>query len=100
MTIEKNDKGELVPKRVQNGWRICIDYMKLNSVTRKDHFPISFIDQMLDMPTSKPYFNFLDGSNHIPIALEDQDKTTLTYPVGTIMFRRVSFRLCNAPGGR
>ncbi|CAN6576866.1 unnamed protein product [Malus baccata var. baccata] len=44
----KNDENELVPTRIQTGWRVCIDYRKLNATTRKDHFPLPFIDQMLE----------------------------------------------------
>ncbi|CAM8957409.1 unnamed protein product [Rhodiola kirilowii] len=101
ITVELNTRGELVTKRIQNGWRVCIDYRKLNAVTRKDHFPLPFIDQMLDRLASKPYFCFLDGFygyNQIPIAAEDQEKTTFTCPFGTFAFRRMSFGLCNAPG--
>ena len=47
LTVVKNDKDELVPTRVQNSWRVCIDYRRLNDSTRKDHFPLPFIDQML-----------------------------------------------------
>ncbi|CAM8987140.1 unnamed protein product [Rhodiola kirilowii] len=75
ITVEKNAAGELVTTRVKNGWRMCIDYRKLNAVTRKDHFPLPFIDQMLDRLACKPYFCFLDGFsryNQIPIAPEDQ----------------------------
>ena len=48
MTVVKNEKNELIPTRTVTGWRICIDYRKLNKATRKDHFPLPFIDQMLD----------------------------------------------------
>ncbi|CAM8882623.1 unnamed protein product [Rhodiola kirilowii] len=101
ITVEKNAAGEMVTTRVKNGWRMCIDYRKLNAVTRKDHFPLPFIDQMLDRLAGKPYFCFLDGFsgyNQIPIAPEDQEKTTFTCPFGTFAFRRMSFCLCNAPG--
>ncbi|CAM8902659.1 unnamed protein product [Rhodiola kirilowii] len=101
ITVEKNTEGQMVATRVKNGWRMCIDYRKLNAVTRKDHFPLPFIDQMLDRLAGKPYFCFLDGFsgyNQIPIAPEDQEKTTFTCPFGTFAFRRMSFDLCNAPG--
>ncbi|CAN6559843.1 unnamed protein product [Malus baccata var. baccata] len=48
VTVVKNDENELVPTRIQTGWRVCIDYRKLNATTRKDHFPLPFIDQMLE----------------------------------------------------
>ncbi|CAM8975421.1 unnamed protein product [Rhodiola kirilowii] len=101
ITVEEDTEGKMVTTRVKNGWRMCIDYRKLNAVTRKDHFPLPFIDQMLDRLAGKPYFCFLDGFsgyNQIPIAPEDQEKTTFTCPLGTFSFRRMSFGLCNAPG--
>ncbi|CAM8902851.1 unnamed protein product [Rhodiola kirilowii] len=101
ITVEEDAKGNMVTTRVKNNWRMCIDYRKLNAVTRKDHFPRPFIDQMLDRLAGKPYFFFLDGFsgyNQIPIAPEDQKKTTFTCPFGTFAFRRMSFGLCNAPG--
>ncbi|KAA0040931.1 Transposon Ty3-I Gag-Pol polyprotein [Cucumis melo var. makuwa] len=48
MTVMKNDKGEIVPMRMKNGWRMCIDYRKLNDVTKKDHLPLPFLDQMIE----------------------------------------------------
>ena len=100
ITLEENLKGELVSTRVQNGWRMCIDYRKLNAVTRKDHFPLPFIDQMLERLAGKEFYCFLDGFSgyhQIVIAPEDQDKTTFTCPFGTFAFRKLSFGLCGAP---
>ncbi|CAN6547386.1 unnamed protein product [Malus baccata var. baccata] len=48
VTVVANAENELVPQRIQTGWRVCIDYRKLNATTRKDHFPLPFIDQMLE----------------------------------------------------
>ncbi|XP_038976085.1 uncharacterized protein LOC120107013 [Phoenix dactylifera] len=61
ITVVKNQNDELVPTRIQNGWRVCIDYRKLNAVTRKDHFPLPFIDQMLERLAGHSYYCFLDG---------------------------------------
>ena len=100
-TVIRNEKNELIPTRTVTGWRVCIDYRKLNTATRKDHFPLPFIDQMLDRLAGHPYFCFLDGYfgyNQIAIAPEDQEKTTFTCPFGTFSFRRMPFGLCNAPG--
>ena len=77
-----------------------MDYKKLNKATRKDHFPLPFIDQMLDKLVGKQYYCFLDGYSgyhQIAIVLEDKEKTTFTYPYGTFAFRRMLFGLCNAP---
>ena len=79
---------------------MCIDYRKLNTATRKDHYPLPFINQMLDKLARHSHYCFLDeysGYNQIAIALEDQEKTTFKCPYGTFSFRRMSFGLCNAP---
>jgi hypothetical protein len=57
---DQNEKNELVPIRVQNSWRVCIDYRRLNQATRKDHFPLPFIDQMLERLAGKSRYCFLD----------------------------------------
>ncbi|GJX02004.1 reverse transcriptase domain-containing protein [Tanacetum coccineum] len=75
MNVITNEDNELIPTRLVTGWRVCIDYQKLNDATRKDHFPLLFIDQML----------------------EHQEKTTFTCPYGTFAYRRMPFGLCNAP---
>ncbi|KAK8632600.1 hypothetical protein V6N13_072990 [Hibiscus sabdariffa] len=99
ITVIANENNELIPTRTITGWRVCMDYRKLNKATRKDHFPLPFIDQMLDRLAGKPYYCFLDGYsgyNQIAIAPEDQSKTTFTCPYGTFAFRRMPFSLCNA----
>ncbi|KAI3744277.1 hypothetical protein L1987_57354 [Smallanthus sonchifolius] len=100
MTVITNERNELIPTRTVTGWRVCIDYRKLNDATQKDHFPLPFNDQMLKRLAGKMFYCFLDGfSNYfqIPIAPEDQEKTTFTCPYGTFAYRRIPFGLCNAP---
>ena len=95
-----NEKNELVPMRPVSCWRVCIYYWKLNAWTKKDHFPIPFIDHMLDRLAGKWLYYFLDGYsgyNQISIVPEDQEKTTFTCPYGTFAFKRMSFGLCKAP---
>ena len=85
----KMENNALLPSRTVTGWRICIDYRKLNKATRKDHFPLSFMDQMLDGLVGHEYYCFLDeylGYNQITISSEDQEKTTFTCPYGTFAF--------------
>ena len=99
-TVIRNGKNELIPKRTVTEWRVCIDYKKLNTATRKDHYPLPSIDQMLDRLARHSHYCFLDGYssyNQISIALEDQEKSTFTCPHGTFSFRRMPFGLCNAP---
>ena len=100
MTVVKNDNNEFIPTRTVTGWCVCMDYHKLNKATRKDHFPLPFIDQILDQLAGYSYYYFLDGYsgyNQIAIAPEVQEKTTFTCPYGTFAFRRKPFGLCNAP---
>ncbi|XP_068336569.1 uncharacterized protein [Pyrus communis] len=100
VTVVKNEEQELVPTRIVTGWRVCIDYRKLNAMTRKDHFPLPFLDQMLERLAGYKFYCFLDGYsgyNQIVIAPEDQEKTTFTCPLGTFAYRRMPFGLCNAP---
>nr|GFB30520.1 reverse transcriptase domain-containing protein [Tanacetum cinerariifolium] len=101
MTVIKNDEKELVPTRLVMGWRVCIDYRKLNEATRKDHFPLPFMDQMLERLAGNEYYCFLHGFSgyfQIPINPKDQEKTTFTYPYGTFAYKRMPFGLCNAHG--
>nr|GFB06307.1 retrovirus-related Pol polyprotein from transposon 17.6 [Tanacetum cinerariifolium] len=74
---------------------------KLNEATRKDHFPLPFMDQMLERLAENEYYCFLDGFSgyfQIPIDPKDQEKTTFTCPYGTFAYKRMPFGLCNAPG--
>nr|GFB25548.1 reverse transcriptase domain-containing protein [Tanacetum cinerariifolium] len=101
MTVITNDENELVSKRLVTGWRVCIDYQKLNEATQKDHFPLPFMDQMLERLAGNEYYCFLDGFSgyfQIPIDLKDQEKTTFTCPYRTFTYKRMPFGLCNAPG--
>ena len=85
----KNENNELIPTRIVTGWRVCIDYIKLNTATKNDHYPLPFIDQMLDRLAGHPYFYFLDGYsgyNQIVIAPDNQEKTTFSCPYGTFAF--------------
>ena len=99
-TVIKNKNNELILTRTMSGWRVSIDYRKLNTTTRKDHYPLPFINQMLDRLARHSHYCFLDGYsgyNQFAIAPEDQEKTTFTCPYGTFAFRRMPFGLCNAP---
>nr|GEW51956.1 DNA-directed DNA polymerase [Tanacetum cinerariifolium] len=60
-TVVENEDNELIPTRMVTGWRVCIDYHKLNEATQKDHFPLPFIDQMLKRLAGNQYYGFLDG---------------------------------------
>jgi hypothetical protein len=100
MTIICNEKNELIPQWTVTGWWMCIDYQKLNKATRKDHFPLPFIDEMLERLTNHSVFYYLDGyscCHQIPIHPDDKSKATFTCPYGTFAYRRMSFGLCNAP---
>nr|GEU60621.1 reverse transcriptase domain-containing protein [Tanacetum cinerariifolium] len=98
--IKLLDAGMIYP--ISNSpWRVCIDYSKLNDATRKDHFPLPFMDQMLEKLAGNELYCFLDGFLgyfQISIDPQDQEKTTFTCPYGTFAYRRMPFGLCNALG--
>ena len=60
-TVIINEKNELIPIRTVTGWRVCIDYKKLNTTMRKDHYPLPFINQMLDRLVGHHHYCFLYG---------------------------------------
>ncbi|GKA58144.1 reverse transcriptase domain-containing protein [Tanacetum coccineum] len=100
ITVVTNKNDELVLTRTITGWRVCIDYRKLNEATAKDHFPLPFMDQMLERLAGNKYFCFLDdfsGCFQIPVDPNDKEKTTFPCPFGTYAYRRMPFGLCNAP---
>ncbi|RVX03767.1 Transposon Ty3-I Gag-Pol polyprotein [Vitis vinifera] len=99
ITVVQNDKGEEVSTHLTTSWKVCIDYRRLNAVARKDHFPLPFIDQVLERVSEHPFYCFLDGYSgyfHIEMDVEDQENTTFSCPFGTYAYRRMPFGLCNA----
>ncbi|GJZ05950.1 reverse transcriptase domain-containing protein [Tanacetum coccineum] len=74
MKVVTNDNNKLIPTRLVTGWRVCIDYRKLNDATGKDHFSLPFMDQMLERLAGNEFYYLLDGFFGMP------------------------FGLCNAPG--
>nr|GFC41410.1 reverse transcriptase domain-containing protein [Tanacetum cinerariifolium] len=100
-TVVENEENELILTRLVAGWRVYIDYRKLNEATRKDYFPLPFMDQMFERLARNQYYSFLDGFLgyfQIPIDPKDQEKTTFTCPYRTFAYRRMHFGLCNASG--
>nr|GEU53138.1 reverse transcriptase domain-containing protein [Tanacetum cinerariifolium] len=100
-TVVENEENELIPTRLVTGWRVRIDYRKLNKATHKDYFPLPFMDQMLERLARNEYYCFLDGFSgyfQIPIDPRDQEKATFTCPYETFAYRRMPFGSCNAPG--
>nr|GEW15036.1 reverse transcriptase domain-containing protein [Tanacetum cinerariifolium] len=100
-TVVENEENELIPTRLVTRWRVYIDYRKLNEAIRKDHFPLPFMDQLLERLAGNQYYCFLNGfSGYFQISIDpkDQEKTTFTCPYGTFAYRRMPFGLCNAPG--
>nr|GEX45046.1 DNA-directed DNA polymerase [Tanacetum cinerariifolium] len=99
--VVENKENELILTRLVTGWRVCIDYRKLNEATRKDHFPLPFMDQMLERSMGNEYYCFFDsfsGYFQIPIDPKDQEKTTFMCPYEIFAYRRMPFGLCNASG--
>src|SRR5215216_2221762 len=80
ITVVPNDKNELIPQRIVTGYRMVIDFRKLNKATRKDHYPLHFIDQMLEIFSKHTHFCFLDiysSFSQILVSQLDQEKQLL-----------------------
>lgn len=80
--------------------RFCVDYRRLNEMTVKDTYPQPRMDDCIDVLSKANVFPTLDanaGYRHIPVAVEDQDKTTFTCHEGTLRYIRLPFGLTNAP---
>nr|KYP40867.1 Transposon Ty3-I Gag-Pol polyprotein [Cajanus cajan] len=80
-------------------WKMCIDFIKLNEATWKDHFPLPFVNQMLEELVRQSFFYYFDGYSgylQIPLALQDQAKSTFTCPYGTFAYKWMLFGLCIA----
>jgi hypothetical protein len=91
MVLVKKKNGKL---------RVCIDYRTLNKFTQKDHFPLPFVNTILDEVAGHELYTFMDGYsgyNQISIAPEDHHKTAFTTPWGTFIYLVMPFGLCNAP---
>ena len=73
ITVVPNDKDELIPQRIVTGYRMVIDFRKLNKATKKDHFPLPFIDQMLERLSKHTHFCFLDGYSGFCLESKDVD---------------------------
>nr|GEW99760.1 reverse transcriptase domain-containing protein [Tanacetum cinerariifolium] len=98
MTVVTNDENELVPTRLVIGWRVCIDYQKLNEVTRKDHFPLPFMDQMLERFAGNEYFLMVSQVTFKYQSIQKTRKRHIHLLVWKFCIQHMPFGLCNAPG--
>nr|GEW25114.1 hypothetical protein [Tanacetum cinerariifolium] len=87
MAVVTNDENELVPTRLVTGWRACIDYRKLNEATRKDHFPLPFMDQMLERLAGNEYYCFLDGFSEKMLKRCEDTKLALNWEKSHFMVK-------------
>ena len=88
----------VVVKKKNGKWRVCVDFMDLNKACPKDPFPMPRIDQLVDATVGHPRMSFLDafqGYHQIPLALDDQEKTTFVTPTGNYHYKVMPFGLKN-----
>ncbi|GJZ37473.1 reverse transcriptase domain-containing protein [Tanacetum coccineum] len=96
ITVVANEENGLILTRLVTGWRVCIDYKKLNEATRKDHFPLSFMDQMLERLAGNEFYCFLDGFRPITHLLEKE--TPFVFSKDCIdAFETLKMKLTEAP---
>ena len=87
-------------KKKDGGLRLCVDYRRLNSVSKVDAYPMPRVDEMLDRLGAAKYLSTLDltrGYWQVPVKEGDQQKTAFTTPFGLYQFRRMPFGLQGAP---
>ena len=86
-------------KKKNSKWRVCVDFTDLNKACLKDPFSLPQIDQLVDATVGYPRISFLDafqGYHQIPLALDDQKKTSFVTPVGNYHYKVIPFGLKNA----
>ena len=89
----------VVVKKKNSKWQVCVDFTDLNKTCLKDPFPLPRIDQLIDATVGHPWMSFLDtfqGYHQIPLALDDQEKTSFVTPVGNFHYKVMPFSLKNA----
>ena len=89
----------LIPKK-DGTWRFCVDYQRVNAMTKKDVHPLPKIDDILDNLSGTKYFstlNLYSGYWQIQLDLETREKSAFTTHTGLYEFTRMPFGLCNAP---
>ncbi|KAI3673298.1 hypothetical protein L6452_39415 [Arctium lappa] len=91
-TVINNEKNELIPTRIVTGWRICMDYRQLNLATKKDHFSLPFIDQMIDRLVGKEFYCFLDGYSGKTLIEAQINYTTTEKELLAVVFAFDRFR--------
>nr|GEW82828.1 transposon Ty3-I Gag-Pol polyprotein [Tanacetum cinerariifolium] len=94
-TVVENEENELIPTRLLTGWRVCIDYRKLNEATRKDHFPLPFMDQMLERLAGNEFYYFLNGFSRCMLAIfHDMVEKTMEFFIDDFSVFGNSFKNC------
>ena len=89
----------VVVKKKNEKWQVCVDFTDLNKACPKDPFPMPLIDQLVDATVGHPRMSFLDAFQRyhkIPLALNDQEKTTFVTPIGNYQYKVMPFSLKNA----
>ena len=89
----------VVVKKKTGKWQVCVDFTDLNKACPKDTFPLPRIDQLIDATVGHPQMSFLDvfqDYHQIPLALDDQEKTTFLTPTGNYHYKVMPFGLKNA----
>jgi len=87
-------------KKINGKLQVCINYQALNKNTQKDHFPLPFINTILDEVAGPELYTFMDGYlgyNQVFVVPKDYHKTWFTTPLGTFIYIMMPFGLCNAP---